>query len=95
MAALKLNGWGIALQPNTRQSPLRADLQPSPGGTSRWCRLNRTFPMLDPMPLNESSAAHRCKVMIVDDHPMFRESLGRLINRDLGMSVCGEADNIR
>ena len=48
-----------------------------------------------PMPLNESSAARRYKVMIVDDHPMFREYLGQLINRDLGMSVCGEADNTR
>jgi DNA-binding NarL/FixJ family response regulator len=26
---------------------------------------------------------------------MFREHLGQLIDRDLGMSVCGEADNIR
>lgn len=26
---------------------------------------------------------------------MFREHLGGLINRELGMSVCGEADNIR
>ncbi len=35
------------------------------------------------------------KVLLVEDHPMFREHLGQLINRDLGMSVCGEADNIR
>ena len=26
---------------------------------------------------------------------MFREHLGQLIDRDLGMSICGEADNIR
>ena len=26
---------------------------------------------------------------------MFREHLGQLINRDLGMAVCGEADNIK
>ena len=26
---------------------------------------------------------------------MFREHLGQLINRELGMSVCGEADNIK
>lgn len=36
-----------------------------------------------------------CKVLLVEDHPMFREHLGNLINRELGMSVCGEADNIR
>ena len=35
------------------------------------------------------------KVMLVEDHPMFREHLGQLINRDLDMTVCGEADNIK
>lgn len=35
------------------------------------------------------------KILLVEDHPMFREHLGHLINRDLGMTVCGEADNIR
>jgi DNA-binding NarL/FixJ family response regulator len=35
------------------------------------------------------------KVLLVEDHPMFREHLGQLIDRDLGMNVCGEADNIR
>lgn len=35
------------------------------------------------------------KQFAVEDHPMFREHLGQLINRDLGMSVCGESDNIR
>lgn len=35
------------------------------------------------------------KVLLVEDHRMFREYLGQLIKRDLGMSICGEADNIR
>lgn len=35
------------------------------------------------------------KVLMVEDHPMFREHLGQLIDRELGMSVCGEADNIK
>jgi DNA-binding NarL/FixJ family response regulator len=47
------------------------------------------------MPANKSSPASRYKVMLVEDHPMFREHLGQLINRDLGMAVCGEADNNR
>lgn len=34
------------------------------------------------------------KVLLVEDHPMFREHLGQLINRDLGMEVCGETDNV-
>lgn len=47
------------------------------------------------MPKSETKDARRCKVLLVEDHPMFREHLGQLINRDLGMIVCGEADNIR
>ena len=35
------------------------------------------------------------KVLLVEDHPLFRERLGMLINRDLGMEVCGEADNTK
>lgn len=33
-------------------------------------------------------------VVLVEDHPMFRERLAQVINRDLGMKVLGEADNI-
>jgi DNA-binding NarL/FixJ family response regulator len=33
------------------------------------------------------------KVVLVEDHPMFRERIAQLINKDLQMSVCGEADN--
>ncbi|MDZ4403959.1 response regulator transcription factor [Prosthecobacter sp.] len=47
------------------------------------------------MPKSETKDASPCKVLLVEDHPMFRDHLGQLINRDLGMSVCGEADNIR
>jgi len=35
------------------------------------------------------------KVLLVEDHPMFREHLGLLIKRELGLTICGEADNIR
>ena len=34
------------------------------------------------------------RVVLVEDHPMFREQLSQLINKEHGMSVCGEADNI-
>lgn len=50
--------------------------------------------MMTPMRQKEFGAAARYQVLLVDDHPMFREHLGQLINRDLDMSVCGEADNI-
>jgi DNA-binding NarL/FixJ family response regulator len=45
--------------------------------------------MSDPQDLPKS------KVLLVEDHPMFRERLALLINKELGMSVCGETDNIR
>jgi len=35
------------------------------------------------------------RVVLVEDHPMFRERLAHLINKDLGMQVCGEADNVQ
>jgi DNA-binding NarL/FixJ family response regulator len=47
------------------------------------------------MSKNEPTTSKRYRVALVEDHPMFREHLGQLINRDLGMEVCGEADNIR
>ncbi|MCF7789788.1 MAG: response regulator transcription factor [Prosthecobacter sp.] len=47
------------------------------------------------MKKTEIKAANSYKVLLVEDHPMFREHLGQLIDRDLGMSICGEADNIR
>lgn len=43
----------------------------------------------------ETKTKQAYKVLLVEDHPMFREHLSQLIDRDLGMSVCGEADNIR
>jgi DNA-binding NarL/FixJ family response regulator len=39
-------------------------------------------------------ATSNCRVVLVEDHPLFRDQLAQLINREPGMSVCGEADNI-
>lgn len=39
--------------------------------------------------------AEKFRVMLVEDHPMFREQLSQLINKEPDMSVCGEADNAR
>ncbi len=33
------------------------------------------------------------RVVLVEDHPMFREQLAHLINKQLDMAVCAEADN--
>jgi DNA-binding NarL/FixJ family response regulator len=35
------------------------------------------------------------RVLIVEDHPLFRAMLVQLIDQELGMMVCGEADNLR
>ena len=35
----------------------------------------------------------RAKVVLVEDHPMFREQLAHLINKQQDMAVCAEADN--
>ena len=35
------------------------------------------------------------QVVIVEDHRMFREQLGTLINKADDMEVCGDADNVR
>jgi DNA-binding NarL/FixJ family response regulator len=36
----------------------------------------------------------KTKVLLVEDHAMFRERLAHLIDEDFGMSICGEADNV-
>ena len=38
---------------------------------------------------------HKFRVVLVEDHPMFREQLAQLINKEPGMRVCGETDNIQ
>jgi DNA-binding NarL/FixJ family response regulator len=45
--------------------------------------------------MKTATPAVKTKVVLVEDHPLFRERLAHLINQDLHMKVCGEADNIR
>jgi DNA-binding NarL/FixJ family response regulator len=44
--------------------------------------------------MSSDPSSKKCKVLLVEDHPMFRERVAHLINKDLGMTVCGETDNI-
>ena len=39
--------------------------------------------------------AAKATVVLVEDHPMFRERIAELINKEPDLEVCGEADNIR
>jgi DNA-binding NarL/FixJ family response regulator len=43
----------------------------------------------------QKTEVKKSRVLLVEDHPMFRERLAHLINKDLEMTVCGEADNIQ
>src|ERR1043166_5523229 len=39
--------------------------------------------------------ADKFRVVLVEDHPMFREQLAHLIAKESDMAVCGEVDNAR
>ena len=44
--------------------------------------------------MNQSPVVKK-RILIVEDHPLFRVTLARLISQELAMIVCGEADNIK
>jgi DNA-binding NarL/FixJ family response regulator len=46
-------------------------------------------------PAAESASAGLFKVVLVEDHRMFREWLRQMLGRESGCEVCGEADNIQ
>src|SRR5438045_930910 len=41
-----------------------------------------------------SRQPEKLRVVLVEDHPLFREQLAQLINKEPGMTVSGETDNI-
>ncbi|WP_367870130.1 response regulator [Luteolibacter sp. Populi] len=43
--------------------------------------------------MNEPTQANAVRIVIVDDHPMVRERLAEIINREADMKVCGEAED--
>lgn len=45
--------------------------------------------------MTQSPTVEKKKILIVEDHPLFRAMLVELIDQELGMTVCGEADNIQ
>jgi DNA-binding NarL/FixJ family response regulator len=40
-----------------------------------------------------ATSARKSKVLLVDDHPIVRQGLALLINREADLTVCGEADD--
>lgn len=45
--------------------------------------------------MSSADAPSLPRILLVEDHAMFREQVAQLITQDFGMSVCGQADNIR
>jgi len=45
--------------------------------------------------VSDTTDQKKPRVVIVEDHPMFRERLASLINKEPDLEVCGESDNIR
>jgi DNA-binding NarL/FixJ family response regulator len=45
--------------------------------------------------MTKSPTVARKKVLVVEDHPLFRAMLVQLLEQDLGMTVCGQANNIK
>src|SRR4051812_44525600 len=45
--------------------------------------------------MNAQPKGDRRRVVIIEDHPMFREQLRLLIEKEDDLTVCGEVDNAR
>jgi DNA-binding NarL/FixJ family response regulator len=50
-------------------------------------------PMLHGHTQAEPAARRKNRILIVDDHPLFRHGISDLINAESDLEVCGEADN--
>src|ERR1035441_5327232 len=44
-------------------------------------------------PRTSGTARKRTRILLVDDHPLVRERLGEIINREADLIVCGEAED--
>src|SRR5487761_2173482 len=47
----------------------------------------------NPSQTSSRSAPKRARILLVDDHPLVRERLAEVINREGDLSVCGEAED--
>ena len=41
------------------------------------------------------TATDKLRVVVVDDHPLFRDRLSQIINHELDMAICGEAGDVQ
>lgn len=45
------------------------------------------------MAVNKTTHTGKHRILIVDDHPIFRQGLAQLINQEKDLCVCGEAED--
>lgn len=45
--------------------------------------------------MTKSVMVEKKRILLVEDHPLFRAMLVQLIEQELGLTVCGQTDNIR
>ena len=45
--------------------------------------------------MKKETAAEKKSIVIVDDHPLFREGIKAIITRDAGLELVGEAGDAR
>lgn len=45
--------------------------------------------------LNKTAAKQKSRIFLVEDHPVFRDGLAKLLNAEPDMTVCGEAGDAR
>lgn len=49
--------------------------------------------MVNPEPDRAGPATRRARILLVDDHPLVRERLAEIINREKDLTLCGEAED--
>src|SRR5437660_12895903 len=48
------------------------------------------------MPVDHTATClERTRVFIVDDHPIVRQGLAQMINQEVDLTVCGEAEDVQ
>src|SRR5690625_537535 len=61
-----------------------------------WIRPMAKHPRNPSQPADHSvEAAGQLRVLVVDDHPLFREALKDLLQQEPDLEVCGEAADVR
>src|SRR5438105_150128 len=85
--------WGCAAWPTAPWSSAPTSSSDAAGTAAPNSPAPRRSPREAPMSEHHHTNG-RARVFLVDDHPLVRESLARLINQQSDMEVCGEAEDV-